>query len=91
MARRSDIEFWMYQNNMEVLWCNIPSFEEVMEGVHALYGFGNDGTGVKLVLSTDETARAEDDPLIYIELVNVAKAINSVRYAEMKEEMRIRA
>ena len=91
MSRRSDVEFWMYQNNMEVLWCRLPTFEEVMEGSHSLYGIGNDAVGVQLILNTEETAKADDETLIFIELVNVGRAIGSIRYKEMKEEYRIRA
>ena len=81
-------DYWLRQRNVEMVWCNLRTLDEVMDGTHSVFALGNDGMGVQLVFSTDAVLEADDDAvLVLTQLGYLGKAMQRVRYQEMTGDL----
>ena len=76
-------EHWARQWNVEAAWCWLPNAQTVLDGVIAVGAYGNDGMGVRIMLSADEAAAADPEALALIEMVYLKRALVAVRQEEI--------
>lgn len=78
----SEAAWWARKNNVEAAWCWMPNAQTVIDGVVAVGAYGNDGTGVRILLDSDECHRADPDTLAQIGMLFLGKALAAVRREE---------
>lgn len=74
--------FWARKHNVEAAWCWMPNAQTVLDGVVAVGAYGNDGTGVRILLDSEECRRADPDALAQVGMVFLGKALAAVRHEE---------
>lgn len=78
---RASNEWWLKQNNVEGLVCGIPTFEDVLDGVHRVIAVGNDGMGVHITVDTGKSDEAGDQAEV-VQLVYLSRLLRHFRMSE---------
>jgi hypothetical protein len=74
---------WARRWNVEAAWCWLPNAQTTLDGVIAVGAYGNDGMGVRILLSADEAAATDPDALAQVKMVWLGKAFVKVRHDEV--------
>lgn len=78
-------DYWLRQRNVEVVWCRLPSLEEVESGTHSVFAVGNDGTGVQMFFDTEAVRDAEDDIVVLTQFGYIGRALQRMRFLETEQ------
>lgn len=81
MATPHSTEWWFAQSNGESVGCYIPTWENVMDGVHVVYALGNDGMYIEVAVRTEQSERDPDNSEVTL-LVVIARMFHAARIAE---------
>lgn len=76
-------ERWLLTRNIEVLWCQLPGYEQVMNGSHLVYAVGNDGMGVAIEVQPERMQGIDTDEVDIVELMYITRALMNLRMQEM--------
>jgi len=71
----------MRQRNVEMVWCWLPNFEQVCEGVHTVTALGNDGMAVNIIVDT-EVANSVGEMSDLVQLTYLGKYLAIQRSVE---------
>jgi hypothetical protein len=82
--------FWAHHLNVENVFCWLPTFDQICDGVHTITAVGHDGMAVNIIVKNTAQAYNEAHGLA-VEQVHMAylgKLLTRFRYEEISSEYR---
>jgi hypothetical protein len=76
-------QWWARERNIEAVWCTLPTFDEVCEGVYTVTALGNDGIAVNIVLDAEEATLAAGRGGEQVQLAYLGRFLGQVRRQEL--------
>src|SRR5688500_7640956 len=78
-----EAQWWAREQNVEAVWCTLPTFDQVCEGAHPIAALGNDGIAVNIVVDNEQAALAAGRGGEQIQLAYLGRFLAEVRRQEL--------
>jgi len=76
-------QWWLRERNVEAVFCWLPTFDQVCDGVHTIAALGNDNVGVSIVVDSEEAARAAGRGGEQVQLAFLGRFLSQIRRQEL--------
>jgi hypothetical protein len=77
-----EAEWWARERNVEALWCWLPTFDQVCDGVHVVTALGNDAMAANIVVDNDISAMAAGRGGEQAQLAYLGRFLGQIRREE---------